>query len=212
MKTSLLLSLIVGIEACASGGDVCVGPSCNPPRFLDGAIDAARDATWSDTPLDAANPVADIGADGARDAQFDARQDAGFDVAVDTARDVGTDTRDAAVADVREAAVDLGVDTGRDTGVTSSEVCGTANEGGTVTLRCPGALVIRQIVVASYGTVSGTCPDITPGSCHAPSSSNVVGPACLGQSRCSVDANNGVFADPCEHTVKRLGIRAICRE
>ena len=91
----------------------------------------------------------------------------------------------------------------------SQTVCGTAGEGGTVSISAPSGKVFTNIVFASYGTPNGSCGGFTiDGTCNATNSVSIVGAILIGQNSGSVDANNGVFGDPCPGTVKRLYIEA----
>lgn len=88
-------------------------------------------------------------------------------------------------------------------------MCGTAGEGGTVTLTAPAGNVFTSVTFASYGTPNGSCGAFTIGSCHAANSVSIVQGLLIGNNSASVDANNGVFGDPCVGTVKRLYIEAV---
>jgi hypothetical protein len=88
--------------------------------------------------------------------------------------------------------------------------CAEAKEGGAATLSCPSAQVIRSIAFASYGTPKGACPSFSTGACHASTAKSKVEAACLNQASCRLDANNGVFGDPCEGTAKRLVVSYSC--
>ncbi|MBS1915948.1 MAG: T9SS type A sorting domain-containing protein [Bacteroidetes bacterium] len=91
----------------------------------------------------------------------------------------------------------------------SQTICGTSDEGGTVTMTAPSGKVFTSIVFASYGTPNGTCGSFTvDGTCDASTSVSVVSSALIGQNSASVDANNSVFGDPCPGTFKRLYIEA----
>jgi hypothetical protein len=87
-------------------------------------------------------------------------------------------------------------------------ICGTANEGGSVTLTVPPDNVITSIDFASYGTPNGSCGAFTIGGCHAANSMSIVEAAFVGQTSATLGATNGVFGDPCGGTVKRLYIQA----
>jgi uncharacterized membrane protein len=87
-------------------------------------------------------------------------------------------------------------------------LCGTANEGGSVTLTAPAGSVFTAINFASYGTPNGSCGSFTTSGCHATNSLQIVQAACVGNSTCTVLADNSVFGDPCGGTVKRLYIQA----
>ncbi len=88
-------------------------------------------------------------------------------------------------------------------------MCGTAGEGGTVTLTAPAGNVFTSITFASYGTPNGSCESFTIGTCNAANSVSIVQTALIGHNSASIGANNGVFGDPCVGTVKRLYIEAI---
>jgi len=87
-------------------------------------------------------------------------------------------------------------------------ICGTANEGGIVTLTAPPGNYITAITFASYGTPNGSCGSFTIGGCHAANSIAVCSPVFVGLNSASISATNGVFGDPCGGTVKRLYIEA----
>ena len=85
--------------------------------------------------------------------------------------------------------------------------CGTVAENGNLELDCPGGL-FTGVAFASFGTPSGTCPNLAKGSCDAASSVDVVTKLCVGKSSCSIGATNGNFGgDPCEGTAKSLAVR-----
>src|SRR5688572_6022657 len=93
--------------------------------------------------------------------------------------------------------------------ITNAQViCGTASEGGVVTLTAPPGNVITSIEFASYGTPNGACGSFTLGSCHAANSQTICEGVFVGQNSASIIASNGVFGDPCGGTVKRLYIQA----
>ena len=87
-------------------------------------------------------------------------------------------------------------------------LCGTANEGGTVTLTAPTGFVFNAITFASYGTPNGACGSFTFGSCHATNSQSIAEATFIGQNSASLGANNTVFGDPCSGTGKRLYVEA----
>ena len=87
-------------------------------------------------------------------------------------------------------------------------ICGTANEGGSVTLTAPVGNVIISIDFASYGTPNGSCGSFTIGACHASNSVSVCSTAFVGQNSATIAATNAVFGDPCVGTGKRLYIQA----
>jgi len=87
-------------------------------------------------------------------------------------------------------------------------ICGTAGEGGVVTLTAPAGNVITSIEFASYGTPDGVCGSFTLGACHAANSQTICEGVFVGQNSASINASNGVFGDPCGGTVKRLYIQA----
>jgi hypothetical protein len=93
--------------------------------------------------------------------------------------------------------------------VQSQTICGISDEGGTVDMTAPSGYVFTSIVFASYGTPNGTCGSFTVDpSCDASTTMDVVSAALIGQNSASIDANNGIFDDPCPGTFKRLYIEA----
>ena len=93
--------------------------------------------------------------------------------------------------------------------VMAQTLCGTANEGGSVTLTAPAGMVFTSVTFASYGTPNGICGSFTIGSCHATNSQAIVEAALVGNNAATIAASNGVFGDPCGGTVKRLYIEAV---
>jgi hypothetical protein len=87
-------------------------------------------------------------------------------------------------------------------------ICGTANEGGSITLTAPPGNKFTSIEFASYGTPNGACNSFTIGGCHAANSVSISEAVFLGQNSATISATNGVFGDPCGGTVKRLYIQA----
>lgn len=87
-------------------------------------------------------------------------------------------------------------------------ICGTAPEGGSVTLTAPANATITSINFASYGTPNGSCGSFTIGGCHASNSQAICASIFVGQNSASISATNGVFGDPCGGTAKRLYIQA----
>lgn len=86
-------------------------------------------------------------------------------------------------------------------------VCAEASEGSFVTLTAPAGMVFLSLDFASYGTPTGTCGAYSVSSCHASSSMEVLSNACIGQNTCTVAADNSVFGDPCNGTLKRLYVQ-----
>ena len=89
--------------------------------------------------------------------------------------------------------------------------CSVVAEGARATLDC-GSSRIERVLFASYGTPSGSCPDLSVNaSCHAQSSLAVVAKNCLNKTQCTVDASNEAFGgDPCHLTAKRLAVAVQC--
>jgi hypothetical protein len=97
---------------------------------------------------------------------------------------------------------------GTDTG-SSSTKCVQAGEWDMANLYCSGG-VIKSISFASYGTPSGSCPNLSKGTCHASNSQSKVESLCLDKQTCSVSADNDVFGDPCGGVGKKLFIAYTC--
>jgi hypothetical protein len=87
-------------------------------------------------------------------------------------------------------------------------ICGTANEGGSITLTAPVGNTFTSIEFASYGTPNGMCGAFTIGGCHAANSQSISEAIFVGQNSATIGADNGVFGDPCGGTPKRLYIQA----
>lgn len=90
----------------------------------------------------------------------------------------------------------------------AGSVCAEGGESSTITLTAPSGMVFLSIDFASYGTPTGTCGAYALGSCHATNSWSVVSATCIGQSTCTVPANNITFGDPCFLIGKRLYVQA----
>ena len=91
----------------------------------------------------------------------------------------------------------------------SYQICGTADEDGTVSMVAPAGTTFTSVEFASYGTPDGTCGAFTLGGCHESNSLSIVQGYLIGQSgTINIPATNGVFGDPCGGTQKRLYIQA----
>jgi hypothetical protein len=88
-------------------------------------------------------------------------------------------------------------------------ICGTANEGESVTLTAPTGMVFTSVTFASYGTPNGSCGSFTTGTCNAANSKSIVEGILVGNNSGTIAATNGLFGDPCGGTVKRLYIEAV---
>ena len=88
-------------------------------------------------------------------------------------------------------------------------VCGTAPENGSVILIAPAGRVFTSVTFASYGTPGGTCGNFVLGACNATNTRSIVEGLLLGRNTATIGANNGVFGDPCNGTVKSLYIQAV---
>ena len=86
-------------------------------------------------------------------------------------------------------------------------LCGTANEGGSITLTAPVGDVILSVDFASYGTPNGSCGSFTIGACDASNSVSICTATFVGQNSATIAATNAVFGDPCVGTGKRLYIQ-----
>ncbi|OQR90780.1 hypothetical protein THRCLA_09207 [Thraustotheca clavata] len=89
-------------------------------------------------------------------------------------------------------------------------VGGTVGEHQTLNMSCPSGQTIDAILFASYGVNNGTFPDYTKGWCSSVYSASVVNFLCVGQSECSINADNTVFSDSCFNTAKSLSVVAHC--
>lgn len=93
--------------------------------------------------------------------------------------------------------------------VQAQTICGTVNEGQTLTLTAPGSNIFLSITFASYGTPNGSCGSFTIGGCNALNSLVIAQTTFIGHNSASLGANNGIFGDPCGGTFKRLYVEAI---
>lgn len=92
--------------------------------------------------------------------------------------------------------------------LTAQVICGTAGEGGVVTLTAPPGNAFTSIEFASYGTPGGSCGAFTIGGCDAATSVSICSATFIGFNSASINATNAVFGDPCVGTVKQLYIQA----
>jgi len=89
------------------------------------------------------------------------------------------------------------------------QICGTADEGGTVSLTAPPGSTFTSVDFASYGSPAGICSSFATGGCHALNSLSVVQGYVIGKTgTVTIPATNAVFGDPCVGTVKRLYVQA----
>ncbi|KAK1433309.1 hypothetical protein QVD17_10219 [Tagetes erecta] len=80
-----------------------------------------------------------------------------------------------------------------------------------VHLHCGPGLTISAIKFASFGTPLGTCGTFQQGTCHAPTSYDVIQKRCIGKEACAVTIANSNFGqDPCPNKLKRLTVEAVC--
>lgn len=85
---------------------------------------------------------------------------------------------------------------------TTNLLYGTANEGWDLTMTAPDGAVFTDVYFASYGT-----PDqYTLGWCHSDVSIQKVAEAFIGKQTATLNANNGVFGDPCVGIYKHLDV------
>ncbi|WP_160172976.1 HYR domain-containing protein [Altibacter lentus] len=78
------------------------------------------------------------------------------------------------------------------------------NENQSLTITLPAGAVVNAVDFASYGTPTGSNGMYMIGGCHAANSQSIVEGYALGNNSFTIPANNGVFGDPCNGTVKRL--------
>ncbi|XP_035682150.1 uncharacterized protein LOC118419725 isoform X2 [Branchiostoma floridae] len=89
---------------------------------------------------------------------------------------------------------------------------GLVCEHSTMSIQCPAHKVIR-IQSAMYGRAPGgsVCGTVYTGApCRSPTSLPVLQERCDGREACSVQAENGVFGDPCVGTFKYLAVENEC--
>ena len=88
-------------------------------------------------------------------------------------------------------------------------MCGSVQEGQTLTLTAAVGYVFTSVVFASFGTPSGGCGSYSlSASCNFPNSVSVIQSLCIGKSSCSITASVDVFgSDPCVKTVKTLSVQ-----
>ena len=84
-------------------------------------------------------------------------------------------------------------------------VCGTAGEGGTITITAPAGMIFIRKDFSSYGTPNGTCGAFTLGGCNSASSNS--NNFALNLNSASVAATNANFGDPCYGTAKRMYVQ-----
>ena len=90
----------------------------------------------------------------------------------------------------------------------AGSVCDCVNENQTLTLTAPVGMVFNNIDFSSYGTPTGTCPNLTYSSCNATNSMSLAMSTFLNQNSGSIVANNATFGDPCLLSVKKLCVKA----
>lgn len=109
--------------------------------------------------------------------------------------------------------VNTSVSTSNSSSAGTNPFCGSTLNLSNLNLACftPGA-TIKDILFASYGTPSGSCPSWQVGACNAANSTAIVKGYCLGKQACSIPAFTDVFGDPCYNVVKNLDVVATCSE
>lgn len=174
------------------------GGPVSPNRFFDGAIDDIRiynrvlTSTEVDSLFDAEAPSCD-----------------GF--AVDIIQNNASTGSDGSIVfnvNGGHAPYTYTVNSGSSTSMTSGTVCGYTFEGGSFTLNAPSPSVFTSVNFASYGSPSGTCGNYLISSCHATNSLVVAEDSIVGRTSATINANNGVFGDPCFGTGKQMYVQA----
>lgn len=83
--------------------------------------------------------------------------------------------------------------------------CFIINENASQTITAPQGLPFTEVIFASYGNASGTCPTgFTMGSCNAVNSKSIIEALAIGNNSFTITANNAIFGDPCSGTAKKL--------
>eukprot|EP00753_Platysulcus_tardus_P016336 PLAT5620.1.p2 GENE.PLAT5620.1~~PLAT5620.1.p2 ORF type:complete len:944 (-),score=473.97 PLAT5620.1:101-2932(-) len=128
-----------------------------------------------------------------------------------------TVTADAAFADACEgAALSVEVLCGKPAPPEEKSVCSSAPEHKTVSIACEDGQTVKSITFVSYGLPTGSCGDykVNPrcgaSAAHQTKARSVAEAACVGKSKCTIAASNGIFGDPCHGTFKRMSIEAVC--
>jgi hypothetical protein len=91
-----------------------------------------------------------------------------------------------------------------------TQVCASADEGGSVQLACPQGMVIGAVTFSSYGMPQGECGQYATTACHAQDSVGGVAGLCAGKPACTVAADNATFGDPCEGVAKHMYVQVGC--
>ena len=94
-------------------------------------------------------------------------------------------------------------------------LCGCASDGATVLLNCTAGGAITAVTFASVGTPSGTCGNLSAGTCSGdPAKAKAyVAQQCVGKRSCTLDADIKTFnsgKDPCFGVPKRVAVEVTC--
>lgn len=86
------------------------------------------------------------------------------------------------------------------------EVCGQANENGTLNMNAGAGRIFTDVIFASYGTpTGGACPGpFATSACHSSVSVDRIRTQFQGRQSATYGATNGNFGDPCNGTAKWL--------
>jgi hypothetical protein len=104
------------------------------------------------------------------------------------------------------------VNGGPSANLASSSVCGYTYEGGSFTINAPANQTFTSVNFASYGNSQGTCGNFYYTQCNAANSMNVVEDSLLGNATATINANNGIFGDPCFGNGKHMDVQASTSE
>lgn len=80
------------------------------------------------------------------------------------------------------------------------------NEGAELTLSAPNGSVFTEVLFASYGTPTGSNGLYRTSQCNSSTSIQEVSAVFIGKTSATINADNGVFGDPCGGTYKHLSV------
>jgi subtilisin family serine protease len=83
----------------------------------------------------------------------------------------------------------------------------TVQEGTTLSMSAQNGMAFTSVEFASFGTPIESGSYFSVGSCHAPTSKNLIANTFVGRSSGSVSATSSTFGDPCPGTFKSLSVR-----
>eukprot|EP01041_Mallomonas_annulata_P003122 gene3123-6143_t len=91
------------------------------------------------------------------------------------------------------------------------KICGYVAEYKTLHLTASSGFIFSDVLFASFGTPTGSCPAPIYSTCSASNSIATITMLCVGKSFCSITASTSIFGDPCQGQSKVLVVSLLTK-